>query len=340
MDIKSDVSWHNSEVKLMKNDYILEVNNLKTYFKQPKRKLFKKTEYLKAVNGVNFKVRKGEVFGLVGESGCGKSTTGQTIVKLIQATDGEIIFNGKDILKLKNRDLKELRRNIQIIFQDPYSSLNPKKRIGWILEEPLKNYDYKNTRKRKEKVCEMLEIAGFSKEFYNRYPHELSGGQRQRIIILHALMLNPQLVISDEAVSALDVSVQAQILNLMKRLQNEFNLTYIFISHDLNVVYYISDRIAVMYFGEIVEIADVEELYNNPLHPYTKALLSAIPKIDKTTGKKRIILKGDVPDPLNPPEGCPFHTRCPNVMEICKNKKPEMIENLNKHKVMCHLYQK
>jgi len=320
------------------SNYIYEVQNLKKFFKTPKKKLFEKNNFLKAVNGINIKIKKGETFGLVGESGCGKTTVGYSMIKLHEPNEGKLIFKGNDVTNIKGDELKEFRSDVQIVFQDPYSSLNPKKKIGWILEEPLKAHGIKDKKQRYEKVIEMLEDVGFKEEYYGRYPHELSGGQRQRIMILHALMLNPDFVILDEAVSALDVSVQSQILNLLKKLQKEFDLTYLFISHDLNVVHYISDRIAVMYMGEIVELATADEIYHSPKHPYTKALFSSIPSINKDSSK-RIILSGDIPDPANPPGGCKFHTRCDQAMDKCKNKAPENYNLNDTHKVKCFLYE-
>ncbi|MGM0641003.1 MAG: ABC transporter ATP-binding protein [Thermotogota bacterium] len=320
------------------SNYIYEVQNLKKFFKSPKKKLFEKNNYLKAVNGVNFKIKKGETFGLVGESGCGKTTVGYNMIKLHEPNEGKLIFKGKDVTNIKGDELKEFRSNVQIVFQDPYSSLNPKKKIGWILEEPLKSHGMKDKKERYNKVIEMLEDVGFENDYYSRYPHELSGGQRQRIMIIHALMLNPDFVILDESVSALDVSVQSQILNLLNKLQEEFNLTYLFISHDLNVVHYISDRIAVMYMGEIVELATADEIYHSPKHPYTKALFSAIPKITKE-GTKRIILSGDIPDPANPPKGCKFHTRCPQAKDKCSKEIPHDYKLNNNHVVKCFLYE-
>jgi len=319
-------------------EYIYEVENLKKFFKLPKKSLFKKRDILKAVNGINFKIKKGETFGLVGESGCGKTTLGYSLIKLYDPDEGKLIFKGKDVTKIKGNELKEFRSNAQIVFQDPYSSLNPKKKIGWILEEPLKAHGYNNKRERYDKVLAMLKEVGFNEEYYKRYPHELSGGQRQRVMIIHALMLNPDFVILDEAVSALDVSVQSQILNLLNELQKEFDLTYFFISHNLNVVHYISDRIAVMYMGEIVELATADEIYHSPKHPYTQALFSAIPKITKD-GTKRILLSGDLPDPSNPPKGCKFHTRCKYAQDRCKNEVPKDYEVKKDHKVRCFLYE-
>lgn len=320
------------------SNYIYEVKNLKKFFKSPRKKLFEKKNILKAVNGINFKIKKGETFGLVGESGCGKTTAGYSMIKLYEPNDGKLIFKGEDITNIKGKKLKEFRSNVQIVFQDPYSSLNPKKKVGWILEEPLKTHGIKDKNKRYKKVIEMLKDVGFNEEIYRRYPHELSGGQRQRIMIIHALMLNPDFVILDEAVSALDVSVQSQILNLLKKLQKDFNLTYLFISHDLNVVHYISDRIAVMYMGEIVELSTADEIYHSPKHPYTKALFSAIPKIVKD-GSKRIILSGDIPDPSNPPKGCKFHTRCPMAKDVCRKNMPKSYNINDNHKVKCFLYE-
>ena len=320
------------------SNYIYEVQNLKKFFKTPKKKLFEKNNFLKAVNGINIKIKKGETFGLVGESGCGKTTVGYSMIKLHEPNEGKLIFKGNDVTNIKGDELKEFRSDVQIVFQDPYSSLNPKKKIGWILEEPLKAHGIKDKKQRYEKVIEMLEDVGFKEEYYGRYPHELSGGQRQRIMILHALMLNPDFVILDEAVSALDVSVQSQILNLLKKLQKEFDLTYLFISHDLNVVHYISDRIAVMYMGEIVELATADEIYHSPKHPYTKALFSSIPSINKDSSK-RIILSGDIPDPANPPAGCKFHTRCDQAMERCKKESPKNYDLNDTHKVKCFLYE-
>jgi oligopeptide/dipeptide ABC transporter ATP-binding protein len=319
-------------------EYIYEVENLKKYFKSPKKSLFKKRNVLKAVNGINFKIKKGETFGLVGESGCGKTTAGYSLIKLHEPDEGKLIFKGNDVTDIKGDELKEFRSNVQIVFQDPYSSLNPKKKIGWILEEPLKAYGYKDKKERYDKVLAMLKEVGFNEEYYKRYPHELSGGQRQRIMIIHALMLNPDFVILDEAVSALDVSVQSQILNLLNKLQDEFDLTYLFISHDLNVVHYISDRIAVMYMGEIVELATADEIYHSPKHPYTQALFSAIPKITKE-GSKRIILSGDIPDPSNPPKGCKFHTRCKFANDKCRNEIPKHYKINDDHTVKCFLYE-
>ncbi len=288
-----------------------------------------KKEKLTAVNDVSFEIFEGEVLGVVGESGCGKSTLGNMLADLFPATQGEITYHLQSDKRLK-------RKEIQMIFQDPYASLNPKKKIGWLLEEPLAIHQKLTKKEREAKVEEMLEIVGLDKAYKNVYPRELSGGQRQRVSIAIALMLNPKLIIADEVVSALDISIQAQILNLMKELQEKHKLTYVFISHDLNVVYYLSTRIAVMYLGRIVEIGDVKEVYENPSHPYTIALLSSIPEIEENAGKEKIILEGEVPNPINPPTGCAFHPRCSKASEICKEKCPQLVANGEKRQVACH----
>jgi oligopeptide/dipeptide ABC transporter ATP-binding protein len=317
---------------------LLEVKNLKKYFPAKRKKIGEKKRYVKAVDGVSFAIKEGETLGLVGESGCGKSTTGQALIRLIEPTSGEIIFDGKNITQGR-RILKDLvRKEMQIIFQDPYSTLNPRKKIGWTLREPLVINKIGRLKEQNKKIDEMLDVVGFDASYKKRYPHELSGGQRQRIGIARALMLNPQFIVADEPVSALDVSVQSQVLNLMKDLQTKFDLTYLFISHDLNVVEYLSDRVAVMYLGKIIEIADVEEIYRKPLHPYTQSLLSSIPSTKVEDDKERIILEGDVPSPLNPPSGCSFHPRCPKAMDICSKEVPIFKEYIDGHKVSCHLY--
>lgn len=324
------------------SSYILEVHNLKKYF-PIKAGFFQRTVgQIKAVNGVSFYVKKGETLGIVGESGCGKSTLGRTVIRLYKPTDGKIIFKNQDITYMGERNLsKHIRKDIQMIFQDPYASLNPRKTLGTILNEPFVTHNLYTPAERKEKVGELLERVGLSSTYINRYPHEFSGGQRQRIGIARALALNPDLIIADEAVSALDVSIQAQIINLMEDLQEEFGLTYIFISHDLSVVRHISDRVAVMYLGSMMEIAGKHEIYEEPLHPYTQALLSAVPVIKKEGKPKRerIVLQGEVPSPANPPTGCVFHTRCPYAMDICKQKVPELKEVRPEHFVACHLHQ-
>lgn len=323
----------------MKSDQpILEVKDLKKHFPLPKKIPFEPTKELKAVDGVSFTVKKGETFGLVGESGCGKTTTGFMLNGLIPITSGKILFEGKDVSEPRGSLARQRCMDMQIIFQDPFSSLNPRKKVGWTLTEPLVIHKQGSKQEQKERVMEMLEVVGFEPEIYYRFPHELSGGQRQRIGIARALMLNPKFVICDEPVSALDVSVQSQILNLMQRLQKQFDLTYFFISHDLNVVYYMSDRVAVMYLGKIVELAPVEEVYDKPLHPYTKSLLSAIPANEEKPKRERIVLKGDVPNPANPPTGCAFHPRCPYAMDICRSEEPTFKDMTAGHFASCHLY--
>jgi oligopeptide/dipeptide ABC transporter ATP-binding protein len=324
-------------------DPILEVRNLKKYFPIKAGVFQKTTGHVKAVNGINLDVRRGETLGIVGESGCGKSTLGRTLIRLYEPTEGKIIFNGDDISRLSESQLrKRMRKQMQMIFQDPFASLNPRKTLGNVLLEPLKTHRLLGSNhERSERVAELLETVGLNRTFTNRYPHEFSGGQRQRIGIARALALQPELIIADEAVSALDVSIQAQIINLMEDLQEEFNLTYIFISHDLSVVRHIADRVGVMYLGNMVELAYKEDIYTEPLHPYTKALLSAVPTIRKEgiTKRERIVLEGDLPSPANPPKGCVFHTRCPARMDICSSVIPTYKEIGTGHHVACHLYQ-
>jgi oligopeptide transport system ATP-binding protein len=305
-------------------EYLLETKNLKMHF-PIKAGVFKRTVgHVKAVDGVDLKVRKGETLGLVGESGCGKSTLARLILRLLEPTEGEVLFEGKDVLKTARRDMLGIRRNMQIIFQDPYASLNPRMTVGNIIAEPLRTHGIEGNRKKR--VQELLEIVGLNSEHYNRYPHEFSGGQRQRIGVARAVALNPKLIICDEPVSALDVSIQAQIVNLLEDLQSEFDLTYIFIAHDLSVVKHIADRVAVMYLGRVVELAERKDLYADPHHPYTTSLLSAIPIPDpeKERARRRIVLQGDVPSPANPPSGCTFHTRCPRVQDYCKDHVPPL----------------
>jgi len=318
---------------------LLEVNGLKKYFDIKGGVLGKKVGEVKAVDGISFEVKQGETLGIVGESGCGKSTTGKSILRLIEPTEGEVKFEGKDLLSLGPEDMRKMRRDIQIIFQDPYASLNPRHTVEKIISEPLLVYGMKSSKDRKARVKELLEVVGLQEHHGSRYPHQFSGGQRQRIGIARALANNPKLIICDEPVSALDVSVQSQILNLMEDLQKEFDLTYIFIAHDLSVVKHISDRIGVMYLGKMVELANKDELYDAPKHPYTQALLSAIPTPDPDEVKERIILKGDVPSPSNPPKGCPFNTRCPKAMSICRESTPHFQEIEEEHYVACHLYE-
>ena len=340
-DPNQDLSLLDKEVKKVKhdikdNDYILEVKNLKMYF--PINVSLFKTIPLKAVDGVSFKIRRGETLGLVGESGCGKTTLGRTILQLYNPTSGEILFNGK-VVKGK-KALKEFRSKATIVFQDPYSSLDPRMTVSDIISEPLEIHHIYKTKKEKDaRVAELMEIVGLSREHASRYVHSFSGGQRQRIGIARALASSPEFIMCDEPVSALDVSIQAQILNTFQDLQKQFGLTYLFVAHNLVVVKHISDRIAVMYLGHIVELANSEELYDNPLHPYTISLLSSIPEPDpiKAKANKRQILEGDIPSPLNAPSGCPFRTRCPRATSECANELPELKEIKKEHFVACRL---
>lgn len=319
-------------------ELLLEVKNLKKYFPVTSGFIRKKTEYVKAVDDVSFNVYKGETLGLVGESGCGKSTTGRMIVNLMKPTSGDILFEGTSFRGLNKKQEKDLRKSIQIIFQDPYASLNPRMTIGDIIAEPMRVNHIVDKSEIDKEVLNLLNHVGLASYHRNRYPHEFSGGQRQRVGIARALSLKPKLIVCDEPVSALDVSIQAQVLNLLYDLQKEFNLTYLFIAHGLNVVKHVSSRVGVMYLGKLVEIADEESLYSDAKHPYTQALLSAIPIPDPSRKKNRILLEGDVPSPLNPPSGCRFHTRCFKCMDICREKEPEMREIEKGHLVACHLY--
>ncbi|WP_160725421.1 ABC transporter ATP-binding protein [Bacillus sp. USDA818B3_A] len=316
---------------------LLEVNGLKKYFPITGGLFGKKQGEVRAVDDVSFFVKKGETLGIVGESGCGKSTTGRLLLRLLEANDGKIMFEDKEITSMSKSELRRVRRDIQMVFQDPYASLNPRHSIEQILEEPLIVHGIGTREERRRQVREMLEVVGLSSYHAKRYPHQFSGGQRQRIGIARALMTKPKLIIADEPVSALDVSIQAQVLNLMKDIQNEFKLTYIFIAHDLGVVRHVSDRVGVMYLGRLIEVADSEELYENPMHPYTKALLSAVPIPDPDFQKRTVLIEGELPSPANPPKGCAFHTRCTECMDICKTTRPIEKES-NGHFVACHLY--
>jgi oligopeptide transport system ATP-binding protein len=320
-------------------EILLKVERLKKYFPIKGGVFGKRIGEVKAVDDISFIVKKGETLGLVGESGCGKSTTGRMLMRLIEPTEGQIYFDGKDLTSLSNREMRKIRKEMQMVFQDPFASLNPRHTVEKILEEPLIVHGIGDAKERKQRVKEMLEIVGLSSYHAKRYPHQFSGGQRQRIGIARALMTKPKLIIGDEPVSALDVSIQSQVLNLLEDLQKEFGLTYVFIAHDLGVVRHISDRVGVMYLGRLVEITDSEKLYENPLHPYSKALLSAVPIPDPTVKKDRPLLTGDIPSPANPPQGCAFHTRCKECMEVCKIVRPELKEIQPGHFAACHLYQ-
>ncbi|WP_042454933.1 ABC transporter ATP-binding protein [Neobacillus dielmonensis] len=318
-------------------ELLLEVNGLKKYYPITGGIFGRKLGEVKAVDNISFYVKKGETLGIVGESGCGKSTTGRLLMRLIEASDGRILFEDKEITNMSKSELRKVRRDIQMVFQDPYASLNPRNTVEQILEEPLIVHGMGTKEERKKRVKEMLEVVGLSSYHSKRYPHQFSGGQRQRIGIARALMTKPKLIIADEPVSALDVSIQAQVLNLMSDIQKEFGLTYIFIAHDLGVVRHISDRVGVMYLGRLIELADSEELYENPKHPYTQALLNAVPVPDPDLKKQTSLIEGELPSPANPPSGCAFHTRCKECMEICKTQRP-VEQNLNGHYVACHLY--
>lgn len=317
---------------------LLEIKNLNVTY-QTKKGLIGKIQTVHAVNNVSLDIQKGEILAIAGESGCGKSTLAKAIMKLVQSNSGEILLNGENVLNLKhNKDLKKFYQKVQMIFQNPYSSLNPKMKIGEILKEPL----IINTNLKKEEITKIVEEkikkVGLDKSALNLYPHEFSGGQRQRIAIARSLILNPEFIIADEPVSALDVSIQAQIINLLKQLKEDFNLTFLFISHDLSVIKYLSDRIAIMYLGEVVEIGKTEEIFKNPKHPYTKALLSSVPELNPQDEKERIHLQGELPSPENLPTGCKFHTRCPYVMEICKTSTPQIKDFSDTHNCKCFLY--
>nr|WP_245339423.1 oligopeptide/dipeptide ABC transporter ATP-binding protein [Paenibacillus shirakamiensis] len=315
---------------------MIQVDNLKKYFPITGGILQRVVGNVKAVDGVSFHINKGESFGLVGESGCGKSTIGRTLLRLNDKTEGKVLFKGEDIHSYSKEKLRSMRPKMQIVFQDPYSSLNPRIKVGEAIGEALLDHGLVSPRDVKQRVLETMRICGLADYQYDRYPHEFSGGQRQRIGIARALIMNPEFIVADEPVSALDVSIQAQIINLLSDLQREKNLTYLFISHDLSVVEHLCNRVGVMYLGSMVELADTEELFSHPLHPYTKALMSAIPIPDPTLKRERIILKGDIPSPANPPSGCKFHTRCPIAADICKQANPEYREVRKGHFVACH----
>jgi len=316
---------------------LLEVKNLQKSF-TIKKGFFGTTKQLRAVDGISFAIQKGETFSLVGESGCGKSTTGRLVTRLLTPNSGEVLFNGTDISGYNENQMRPLRKNMQMVFQDPYASLNPRMKVKELVAEPLLIHTKMSTKERDKLACELLETVGLNSFHAERYAHEFSGGQRQRIGIARALSVRPNLIVADEPVSALDVSIQSQVLNLLQDLQEEYGLTYLFISHDLSVVEHISDRIGVMYLGALVETADKDTLYERPLHPYTQALLSSVPVPDPKQKTERIILKGDLPSPVNPPTGCRFHTRCPSCMEVCKQITPVFREVEPGHQVACHLY--
>lgn len=319
-------------------EHILDVNGLKTYF-PVKKGLFRRTQgYVKAVDDISFSIVAGETLGLVGESGCGKSTLGRSILQLIKPTAGEVFYKGKDISNLSFRSMRPIRRQMQMIFQDPYASLNARMTVRNILMEPFAIHGLYSQKERQERVAWLLEEVGLNKVLADRYPHEFSGGQRQRIGIARALTLEPEVIIADEPVSALDVSVQAQVLNLMQDLQEKYNLTYIFIAHDLSVIKHLCTRVGVMYLGRLVEMADKKNLYSSPRHPYTQALLSAVPVPDPEARREQIIISGDVPNPQNPPPGCAFHTRCNQAMKVCETVRPQLRHVATGHYTACHLY--
>jgi oligopeptide transport system ATP-binding protein len=318
---------------------LVQVHHLKKHFPITRGIIVQReVGAIKAVDGVSFEIYKGETLGLVGETGCGKTTVGRTMLRLYEPTDGEVTFDGVDLLRLKGSELRQIRRRMQMIFQDPYASLNPRMTVGSIVAEPLEVHGVAHGKEKRERVQELLRMVGLNPYFVNRYPHEFSGGQRQRIGIARSLALNPDLIICDEPISSLDVSIQAQVVNLLEELQANLGLTYLFIAHDLSMVRHISSRMAVMYLGKIVELTDRDEIYLNPLHPYTQALMSAVPVPDPAVEeqRKRIILEGDIPSPAHPPKGCNFNTRCPVVMDICYEEEPEYLQVKPGHWASCH----
>ena len=321
----------------MNIEKLLVVRDLKKHFLPKKKFLEISSAPIRAVDGISFTLHKGETLGLVGESGCGKSTAARTLLRLIEPTSGQVRFCGTDLFDLKETEMRNLRKEMQIIFQDPYSSLNPGRRIGYILQEPFEIHGFRNKRENAEKATQLLEQVGLAPDYFNRYPHELSGGQLQRVSIARAIALNPKLIVADEPVSALDVSIQAQILNLLQDLKEKLDISYLFISHDLGVVEYFCDRVAVMYLGKIVELADSEQIYNSPQHPYTVALLSAIPSLESGRPKQKASLKGDIPNLANPTNGCVFHSRCPIKEKQCEEKTPALKEVATGHHVACFL---
>ncbi len=314
-------------------DVLMEARDVRVFFQQRRNS----KAVVKAVDGVSLTIHRGETFGIVGESGCGKSTLGRALLRLIEPTDGTVLYDGKDMKDLNRKEMKDLRKKIQIVFQDPSACLNPRRTVRQILEEPFSVHGIKDKEFIDKRILELVELVGLADYHLSRYPHELSGGQKQRIGIARALALNPELIVCDEAVSALDVSVQAQVLNLLEDLQKKLNLTYIFISHNLNVVHHVSDRVGVMYLGRLVEIATADDLYDYQAHPYTKALLSAIPQTDTRNMQNRVVLQGEVPSPSNPPSGCYFHTRCPYCCDICKEQAPPLRDLGGGHYAACHL---
>lgn len=322
-----------------RNEVLMEIHHLKKWFPIAGSR-GKEKNYVKAVEDVNLTIRRGETLGIVGESGCGKSTLARMLLRLIEPTEGEILFKGKDLNKMSAEEMRKTRRYMQMVFQDPYASLNPRMRVGNILSEPYLVHGLCSEKEAKQKAAELLELVGLGADSMKKFPHEFSGGQRQRICIARALAVNPDIIVCDECVSALDVSIQAQIINLLKELQDKYNLTYLFISHDLSVVEHISDTVGVMYLGNLVEYGATPDIFSHPLHPYTKALFSAIPIPDPTIRRERIVLQGSIPSPANPPKGCKFHTRCPYATERCKTEAPQQREVEPGHYVVCHLYEK